>query len=272
MKNATFNLKRRLGAGETIFGTLIGWGNEPEPTVKALKDFGYDFVMVDLEHSLINKETVIEYIRATKKIDLPLLLRPEENSADFRSYLDAGVNGLVLPQVDTVEQAIYAVNQTYFPPIGHRGCGITASPYLIDFQSVTEMPLLALTEYINNNTVLFPQTESLRNISNLRHILSLEGVTGTIVGAYDLAFDMGDIDPKALMPDAITTEAVAEKLRQVLRICQEMGKVAGVGGFSPKGCVKWAKEGYQILSLGYVIEGNLGKVKPLIEEAKSLLG
>jgi 2-keto-3-deoxy-L-rhamnonate aldolase RhmA len=133
------------------------------------------------------------------------------------------------------------------------------------------MPLLSLTEYINNKTMLFPQTESLQNISNLRHIMGLEGITGAWVGAYDLAMDMGAIDPKALLPEATNNEAVGEKLKEIARICKETGKVAGIGGISPKSYAKRAKEGYQLFSFGYVTNGNLGRAQALIEEAKALI-
>jgi len=274
-KNLTLNLKRRLEAGEKIFGTLVGWGNEPGPTLKALQEFGYDFVMLDLEHSLVSKDAVLDYLRVADELDVPLMMRPEENNANFRCYLDAGISGLVLPHVDTVEEAVFAVNQAYFPPIGHRGCGISASPYLVDKQSLTAVPFLKLLKEINNSIfnsiLLFPQTESLRNISSLRQILALEGVTGTMVGTYDLALDMGDIDLKALMPQVIETEAVADKLKQVARICRETGKVAGMGGFGPQGYAKWSREGYQVFMLGYVANGNVNQMRNLVKETKSLM-
>jgi len=271
-KNVTYNFKKRLQAGEIVFGQTIGPGNDPEKTVQALKDFGFDFIMMECEHSLVNKETVFEYIRVSRKLDIPILLRPEEKTAHFRCYLDAGVNGLMLPQVNTVEEALYAVNQSYFPPIGHRGSGVGMSPYLLDFQNLAEMPLLDIIEYVNNNMVVFPQTETLECISNLGRILSLDGVTGTIVGANDLVLDIGNIPPKALRSDMVTSDIVEEKLRQITQICQETGKVAGIGGFAPKGLAKWAKEGYQLFMLGYVIDGNVDNLRPRIEEMKSLLG
>jgi len=70
------------------------------------------------------------------------------------------------------------------------------SPYLIDFQSIAEVSFLALTEYVNNNTIILVQTESLESISNLRQILRLEGITGVNVRLKDLALNVGGIDPK----------------------------------------------------------------------------
>ena len=271
-RNATYNMKLKLQAGEKIFGQLVGPGGDPQKTVKALKDLGDDFVMLELEHSLVDKETVFEYIHVSREMDMPLLMRTEDKAAYFRCYLDAGVNGLMLPLVNTVEEAAHAVKMSYFPPIGHRGTGIGLSPYLIDFQDLTKVPFLTITEYINNNTVLFPQTESLENISNLQRILSLEGITGTIVGPYDLALNIGGIDPKATGNEMVNAPVVTEKLRQIVKICQYAGKVAGIGGFLPKDLAKWAKEGYQLLVVGYVLNGNVESLRPFIEEARTLIG
>ncbi len=270
--NVTLNFKKRLQAGEIVYGQTIGPGNDPQKTVKALKDFGFDFIIMESEHSLINKETVFEFIRASREMEIPIWLRPEENSAHFRCYLDAGVNGLMLPQVDTVEEALYAVNQSYFPPIGHRGAGIGMSPYLLDAQNPAEMPLLEIMAYVNNNTFLFPQTESVKCIGNLPRILGLEGITGTMVGTNDLIIDIGDIPPKALRGELAASEVVEDKLRQIVRICRETGKAAGIGGFAPKAMAKWAREGYQLFTLGYVIGGNVNNLQPRIEEIKSVIG
>ncbi|MFC1916437.1 HpcH/HpaI aldolase/citrate lyase family protein [Chloroflexota bacterium] len=270
-KNVAYNFKKRLQAGEIVFGQTIGPGNDPGKTVQALKDFGFDFIIMDCEHSLLNKETVFEYIRASRKLDIPILLRPEEKNAFFRCYLDAGVNGLMVPQVNTVEEAIYVVEQSCFPPIGHRGSGIGLSPYLLDFQNPAEMPLLDMTEYINRNMILLPQTETLESISNLRRILSLDGITGTIVGIHDLTIDICGIPPKALRSELVTSDIVEEKLKQIAQICKETGKVAGLAGLAPKVLAKWAREGYQLFLLGYVIDGNVASLRPRIEEMKSLL-
>ncbi|MBA7469112.1 MAG: hypothetical protein GH158_07150 [Dehalococcoidia bacterium] len=270
--NATLNLKKKMQAGKVVFGQTIGPGNDPEKTVQALKSYGYDFIMMENEHSLVNKETVYEYIGASRKMELPILLRPEEKDANYRCFMDAGVNGLMMPGVNTVEDALFAVNQCYFTPIGHRGTGIGMSPYLLDGQNAGEMLLSDICEYVNDNVVLFPQTESLQCISNLHRILSLEGITGTIVGANDLVLDIYGTPPKMLRSETVKTKPVEDRLREIARICQQAKKVAGIGGFAPKGLAKWAKEGYTLFMLGNVMDNNYEKLKPGIEEMKSLLG
>jgi 2-keto-3-deoxy-L-rhamnonate aldolase RhmA len=267
--NATSEFKSRLSAGENVFGTLLGPGNDPKKTVPALKEMGFDFLMLDLEHTLIDKETVYAYVPVAHEIGIPLLMRPEESMAHFRCYLDSGVNGLMSPHLDTIEEAVYAVNQSFFPPIGHRGAGL--GKYILDGQSPADMPYLKMIEYVNDNTIVFSMTESLQNISNLAQILNLEGIVGTIVGTNDLAWDIGDIDPKAMAPDIIKTPAVEKSLKQIARICKEKGKAAGIGALQPKDMPRWADEGYHLFIIGRVGDGEIDTVKPVIAEARALL-
>lgn len=251
---------------------FIGPGNDPVKTVRALKELGDDFLMMETEHSLMHKETVYAFIRASREMDMPIMMRTEDKDSFFRCYLDAGMNGLMLPLVDTVEEAVRIVDKSYFPPVGHRGCAIGMNPMLVDSQDLSRVPYLSLTEYINNNMAVFPQTESLQNIGNLPRILAQDGITGTIVGPFDLALDIGGIDPAALASEVVDTPAVNSRLQEVVDICRKAGKVAGIGGFAPKRLAYWAQQGYQLLLVGYIVDGNLEKLRPAIEEARALIG
>jgi 2-keto-3-deoxy-L-rhamnonate aldolase RhmA len=270
--NVTLNFKKKMQAGKIVFGQTIGPGNDPEKAVQALKDYGYDFIMMETEHSLVNKETIFEYIRVSRKLEMPILMRPEDKDGHFRCYMDAGINGLMVPCVNTAEEAIFSINQCYFSPIGHRGSGIGMSQYLLDSQNLAEMLLSDICQYVNDNIALFPMTESVEGISNLHRILGLEGVTGAIVGTNDLVMDIYGAPPKMLRSETVSTPIVEERLREIARICKKAKKVAGIGGFAPKGLAKWAKEGYQLFMLGYVIDNDYEKLKPAIEEMRSLLG
>ena len=274
-RNLTREFKERLDAGDRVFCALIGPGNDPDKTVVAMKDFGYDFVMMENEHSLVDKETIYQYIRVCREQEMPILMRPEEKSDTFRCYLDGGVSGMMLPQVETLEEAAYAVKLSYFPPMGHRGAGLGMSPYPLDGQNPAEMTLLEMLQYVNENTVLFPMTESLAGVDELAQVLKLEGVTGTIVGTHDFVIDIAfrteRIDPNSFRPELLNSEFVLDRVKRIAGICREAGKVAGIGGYSPKGCVERSKDGYQLFTLGYVIDGNVDKLRPLIGEAKELL-
>jgi len=186
--------------------------------------------------------------------------------------MDAGVNGLMMPGVNTVEDALFAVNQCYFAPVGHRGTGVGLGPYLLDEQDASKMLLSDICQYVNDNVVLFPQTESLQCISNLHRILSLEGITGTIVGTNDLVLDIYGTPPKMLRSETVKAKPVEDRLREIAQICKRQKKVAGIGGFAAKDLAKWAKGGYSLFMLGNVTNNNYEKFKPSMDEIKSLLG
>ncbi len=270
--NPTRALKSRMSNGEIVYGQLIGPGNDPFPTVEALKELGYDFVMIDREHSLVNPETVYAYVRAAAELEIPILMRPEEHYANWRCFLDTGINGLMLPMINAVDEVAQAVDRMYYPPLGHRGYGIGLSPYPLDGKDPAEVPHMQLTEYLNNNMVLFPQTETVNAVSNLREILQLEGVTGTIVGTYDLAADIGGIAPGTSRVQMTRSPSVEAKLSETARICRECGKVAGIGGVPPEDMARWAKEGYQLFMIGYVAEGRVEAVRVPLEKTRQLIG
>lgn len=271
-QDIAYELKQRMAAGAKVFGPLIGPGNEPETTVAAIKNIGFDYFMIENEHSLVGKETIYQYIRLAREYEIPILMRPEENNAHFRPYLDSGIQGLMVPQVDSVEQALFAVNQCYFPPLGKRGSGIGMSPYLLDGMDVATTPLTTMIEYVNRNIILMPQTESLAAIRELPRTLKVDGITGTVVGTHDLSLDIGDYKPGMLRGEVNSLPFVEEKLNEVADLCRAAGKVAGMGGFAPKGMAKWARHGFQFFTLGYVRDHNVEKTRALLQEAKELIG
>ena len=271
-QDIAFEFKQRLVSGAKVFGPLIGPANEPEATVAAIKNFGFDYFMIENEHSMVGKEAIYQYIRYAREYELPILMRPEENNANFRPYLDSGIQGLMVPQVDSVEQALFAINQCYYPPLGRRGSGIGMSPYLLDGMDAATTPLATMVEYVNRNIILMPQTESLAAVRELPRTLKLEGITGTVVGTHDLALDIGDFEPGMLRGEVNSRPFIEEKLMAVVEACKAAGKVAGMGGFGPKGFAKWAREGFQFFTLGYIRDHNVEKSRDLLQEMRDLVG
>lgn len=264
--------KQRMATGAKVFGPLIGPANEPGKTVETLKNAGFDFFMIDNEHSMVGKDAIYEYIRRAREYEMPILMRPEENNANFRPYLDSGIQGLMVPQVDTVEQAVFAINQCYFPPLGRRGSGIGMSPYLLDGMDVASTPLSTMVDYVNRNIILLPQTESVAAVRELPRTLRLEGITGTVVGSHDLALDIGEYKAGMTRAEVNSQPIIEQKLREVVEVCRAAGKVAGMGGFAPKGFAKWAREGFQFFTLGYVRDNNAEKSRALLQEMRDLIG
>jgi len=270
--NVTRDLKQRMAAGERVYTVLVGAGNDPFPTVEALKQMGYDFVMVDREHDLVNPETVYQYVKAGKALDVPIVVRPEENDANWRCLLDSGVTGLMLSMTDTVEEVARAVDRAYYPPMGHRGYGLGMCPAQLDGLDPNVVPHLEMMRYLNDNIMLLPQTESLRAVSNLRRILALDGVIGTGVGTFDLALDIGGVKEGASRLEMTRSEAVEAALFEIGSICQQMGKVAGIGGIPPVDMARMDKAGYKLFIFGTVTDGYMDGVRTALEQTKEFIG
>lgn len=269
--NIALDFKKKLQKGRPVVGQMIGPNNDPDKTVRTLKNIGYDFLCIDNEHSLVGKETIFEYIRAARESEMPILMRPEEKTDNFRPYLDSGINGLMVSGIEAVEEALFAVNQAYFPPIGRRGAGFGMSPYLLDGQNPNEMTLSDITEYVNNNTLVFSIIESEAGVKDLHRILNMEGVTGISVGPNDFVLSMYQTPPNVLRAELFKNEAVEARFSQIIEMCKIAGKPAGMGALSPQGFMKWAKQGYRMFFLGYVINNNAESLKPRVEELKALL-
>jgi len=270
-KNVGFDFKKILQSGEPVIGQMVGPRNDPDKTVKALQDVGYDFICIDNEHSLVGKETIFEYIRVARELAMPIIMRPEEKTDNFRPYLDAGINGLMVSGIETVEEALFAINQAYFPPIGHRGMGVNMSPYLLDGQNANDMTLFEITEYVNNNTMVFTIIESEAGVRELHRILRLEGVTGISVGPNDFILSMYQFPPKVKRSELFTSEAVEARFTQIIDMCKAAGKPAGMGALTPQGFMKWAKQGFRMFVMGYIIDNNAESFRPRVSELKALL-
>jgi len=272
MLNITHALKARMSAGEKAHIVLVGPGNDPHPTVKALSEMGFDAVMVDREHSLVNPETVYAYVRAGKSLGVPVLVRPEESYANWRCLLDSGVAGLMLSMTDTVDEVARAVDRAYYPPLGHRGYGLGMVPAQLDGMDPNTVSHLEMLRYLNDNVILLPQMESLRGIANLRRILALEGVDGTVVGTFDLALDIGGVPEGASRLDMTRAPAVEAALAEVGRICVELGKPAGIGGVPPEDMALLVDAGYRLFIYGTVVDDRLEAVRDTLLRTKQLMG
>jgi len=145
----------------------------------------FDWLVVDLEHSVINIEKTGELIRI---IDLcgvtPLVRLTSNDSNQIKRVMDAGAHGIVVPMVNTSEQAQYAIAATRYAPIGTRGVGLArAQGYGNNFKEYLEWQV--------DSPVVIVQIEHVNAIDNLEAILKVAGIDGFMIGPYDLSCSLG---------------------------------------------------------------------------------
>lgn len=182
----------RLNRSEEVYGLL---NSVPSPLLcEMIAAAGYHFAILDMEHLLRSGEELMHCLRACEATGIsPWVRLPEVDAKLIGRALDAGVEAIVLPRVESVEEVARAVAAAYFPPLGRRG--ITGG-------RCTGFGALALTDYIaqaNAEPRIVPMIESAAGVDALEAILRLPGIVMVLEGALDLALDLG-VGPDPLHP------------------------------------------------------------------------
>lgn len=195
-------LRAALAAPGPVLGT---WVKIPATeVVELLALAGFDLVVIDLEHSPIDLETAYRLIGTALNTGLAPVVRIADLQPGLvQRLLDAGAEGLMVPHVDTVEQARTAAAAVRFPPLGTRGVGATSRA-----GQWGAMPLEEYLRFGQEEVVLIPQIESAVGVANTAAIAAVPGVDALVVGAADLAVSEGatPADPavRALIGSVVT--------------------------------------------------------------------
>jgi 4-hydroxy-2-oxoheptanedioate aldolase len=177
-------LKRRLRAGQASIGCWLGLGSASVAEVVAAA--GYDFVMIDHEHGPGTLADGLATLRAVRQTPCTALMRvPWNDPVYIKRALDLGVEGVMVPSIDTPEQASAAVAACLYPPRGVRGAAygqIRASGYgtAKDYVSRADEEL-----------VLVLQIESARAVEAVPDIAKVPGIDALFLGPYDLSGSIG---------------------------------------------------------------------------------
>lgn len=172
-------LKRKLRSGRSTIGSWITLGHPG--IAEILANAGFDWLVVDLEHSVIPIDTAGDLIRIIDLCGVAPLVRLTSNDADqIKRVMDAGAHGIVVPMVCRRQDAEAAVAAVRYAPAGRRGVGLArAQGYGAAFD-----------EYLawqQDSPVVIVQIEHKEALANLTEIFATKGVDGFIIGPYDLS-------------------------------------------------------------------------------------
>jgi 4-hydroxy-2-oxoheptanedioate aldolase len=209
--------KQKLDEGKVVFGGIIS-GFAPE-MVEILALVGYDFAFFDCEHGPMSYDQVEQMVRAAEAAGVtPIVRVPDHEDSTLLRYLDRGVQGLIIPHVNTKEDAERVVAAARYFPEGHRGiAGGRAHDHNINAGRVET------TAFINDNLLVIPMCEELEAVNNLEAIVSVPGVDVVHTGSSDLGQSMGN-------PPLPEVRALMGEIVQRVRAG---GKHAGIGGNAP---------------------------------------
>ena len=187
----TSDLRGRIRAGEPLFGTWVSLGDPA--LIEVLGGSGFDFLLLDGEHAPLDERTLLAQVIAAKAAGVPVMYRVRANeTARLKIALDLGVDAVMVPWVNSAEDARRAVAAARYPPLGERGIGPwRASGYYARFwEHVREA---------NEQVALVIQIEQARAIDALDEILAVEGLDAAYIGPADLGASLGlfgEPDPK----------------------------------------------------------------------------
>jgi 2-dehydro-3-deoxyglucarate aldolase/4-hydroxy-2-oxoheptanedioate aldolase len=197
--------------------------------VELLARAGFDFIVVDMEHSPLNVESAYRLTVAAQACDMTALIRvPDRSGSLVQRLLDSGADGLVVPQVTSVEQARGCLDQMIFSPAGVRGMGITSR--------VGGWGLDGRPSYLESgdDVVRVLQLEDLESLQNWNHFLDLEGLGALFVGLGDLTLSSGLAPNDPAIAEPIEA-LLAEATKRGIPVGTAVGNAAAARGAAARG-------------------------------------
>lgn len=231
-------VKRKLLAGEPTFGTWLSLGDFY--ATRVLARCGFDWLTLDLEHGPIDWSAAAAVFAAISDAGCVPLARVPQGSHDYiKRVLDGGAWGIVVPMVDTVEQARIAIAAAKYPPVGNRSLG--GGMHSMNFDATPD----DYFKNANDEILVILQTESPTGIKNAEEIYSLPGVDAIFVGPVDLRANM-----RAPDGTEATDEEFEAALQQVIEIGKKTGTPTGMHAMDSQMALDRAAQGMQYLAIG----------------------
>lgn len=236
------SLKERLKARELTVGT---WLTLAHPAIaEIMAKAGFDWVTIDMEHSVITIREAEELIRVIALCGVSPLVRLTSNNADqIKRVMDAGAHGVIVPMVNSELDARRAVDSVYYPTRGKRGVGLArAQLYGAYFDQYRD--------WLSREAVVIVQVEHIDAVKNMESILFVENVDGYIVGPYDLSASMG-------IPGQFQHPDMAAAVAKVKETGSRMNKPGGMHiiNADPEELEKRIAEGFTFLA--YSLDGRM---------------
>jgi len=229
--------------------------------IEIMADAGFNWLCVDMEHSVIDYFEAEQLIATIQSKGLMAYVRVGENNPRIiKRLLDAGADGIIVPMVNSKEDALKAIDAVRYPPKGIRGVGLArAQNYGFGFEEYKEGKA--------NKIKLIVQIEHIDAVNNLEEILELDGIDGTFIGPYDLSGSMGK-------PGQYNEPDVKDVLERYKTIAKEHDKLMGYHVIQPdyKLILEKIKEGYNFIAfsldtlfLGTICRNQMSTLRKIIK-------
>jgi 4-hydroxy-2-oxoheptanedioate aldolase len=210
--------RERLERGEVSLGLGIRLSRSVD-IAKILKTSDYDWLFLDLEHGTMSLDTASQISVAALDAGIaPIVRVPAMQHAMATRALDGGALGIVMPHVDSAEEAREIVDRLKYPPAGHRS--VSGAQPQFDYRA---MKIGELTTALNAATLTVVMVETPKAIANVDEIAAVPGVDVVLVGTNDLAAEMR-------IPGDFANSKIAGAYEKIVAACKKHKKFPGMGG------------------------------------------
>lgn len=254
MIDYTNHFKRKLKTQQQI-GLWVGLADAYGTEIAA--NAGYDWLLIDGEHAPSDLRTTLAQLQSIAAYPSQAVVRPPIGSVQLiKQLLDIGAQTLLIPMVETVEQAVQMVKAVHYPPLGVRGVG-AALARATRWNSIPNYYAQA-----HENICLLIQIESVAGLANLEEILKVDGIDGVFIGAVDLSATMG-YEGNPNHPEV--QKAVVDAIKRI----RAAGKAAGILSTQHEATQQYIALGTEFVAVGVdtsvlmnSLRDLLGKYKP----------
>ena len=227
---AEYRMRRKLKAGELVLGVCNMY--PASGIIEALAP-GWDYVWIDGQHGQHSYDSLLHAVQAAAGVDVDTVIRvPSMDGAVLGPYADIGPTAIMVPMVDTAEQAEGIVQQLRFPPLGNRSFG---GRRVVD--------LAGRCYFQDDPLVIWAQIETPAAVANAQAVIDVEGIDVLFFGADDFKVRMG----LPIGAPAAETPEIREALAQVAEAARAAGKYSGCVAGDPDTIKCAVGLGYQVL-------------------------
>ena len=237
--------------------TAVGTSAHTLELLPFLNDAGYDFILFDTQHSPVDiKELAPQMQAMIGKRATPIIRVGENNPALICYALDIGAKGIIIPLVNSKEEAIKAVRSCKYPPEGDRSNAGRGAGAWGPFKNQREY-----TSAANKGVLVLPQIETVEALNHIDEIVSVPGVDVALIGPSDLSFSMG------ILEDYFNPK-YQEALDKIVKACNKSGVAPGAwfipGDEDPN---KFIAKGFRFFTLSWAqqavpaIKNSLANIK-----------
>lgn len=229
-------LKKLLKEGKTALGTWVTI-NHPD-VVDALSELPLDWLVFDMEHAPLDVQDVEVLMMPLRNTGItPIVRVPWNDMVIIKRVLDIGAEGVLIPWVNSREEAEAAVKYASYPPRGVRGVGPRRAT-----RYGTRSFLEYYSRFEKEERVLIIQIETAKALENIEDILSVEGIDVAYIGPMDLSVNLG-------IPTQFDHPKFKDALNKVLRTCEKYGVAPGIHAFDAEQVKKYVEMGFRFVAI-----------------------